>query len=112
MMLPFSFSEGVADWRYLTVAAIAGLVWCGILVYSWRSESILASGLSFVVVMGAFHGSEAFYSNDPPFEHFLQWLAVLLFVAAGPLVALRSGVLHFCHLQETDGQQGSTPSGG
>ena len=111
ILLPFSFADGVADWRYLTISAIAGLVWSGALVFSWRHESILASGLAFLVMMGAFHGSETFYTAEPPFGHFLQWLAVVLVVAAFPMVAFRSRLLRFCRLQQSETQQVSSSNG-
>lgn len=112
IVLPFSFTDGVADWRYLTISAIAGLVWCGALVYAWRYESMLASGFAFLTMIGAFHGSETFYAAEPPFWHSLQWLAVFLAVASFPKIVFRPRLLRICQLLEPDAQLAGTSNGG
>lgn len=109
--LPFSFSEGLADWRYLIVAPFAGAGWIMTLIYFWRTESILAAGLAFWVFIGLHHLSDNVYDRELPFAHFLQWLSAFLFVAVIPLVFRRQAILDYCGLDEREAEQ-PAPSGG
>ena len=110
LILPFSFSSGFADWTYLMVAPVAGLLWIVALTYSWRYESALAAGFAFFVVIGAHHLSDFAYTSEPPFGHFLQWLALLLGVAVIPVVFFRSRLLQYCGLQELAGHNKASHS--
>ena len=106
LFLPFSFSDGIADWRYLAVASVAGVLWIFALIYSWRHETPIAGGIAFLIAIGAYHLSDSFYASEPPFGIFLQWLAAFLAVAAIPVVVFRVRLLEYCGLNETKAQQG------
>ena len=99
LILPFSFFDGVADWRFLAVAPVAGVLWIAASIYSWRHESPLAGGIAFLVVLGGYHLSNSVYASGPPFGHFLQWITALLLVAGFPVVAFRTRVINYCGLQ-------------
>lgn len=99
-LLPFSFSVGVADWRYLLVALAAGAVWLVMLIGYWRTENLLLSGASFVAVIGVYHLSEIFYDQNPPLAHFIQWMNAFLLTSGVPLMCCRDRVLKFCGLVE------------
>ncbi|MFC7339694.1 hypothetical protein ACFQY0_21090 [Haloferula chungangensis] len=101
LLLPLSFPEGFADWRYLALATVAGLLWIAALVYHWKHESPLACGLGFLVCLGAYHLGNSVYPSEPPFGIFLQWLATFLAVAAVPVIVFRVRLLEYCGLNET-----------
>ena len=103
LILPFSLFDGVADWRYLTVAPVAGLLWISALIYYWRHESLLAGGIAFLVVIGAYHLSDSVYASEPPFGHFLQWITALIIVAGLPVIGFRSRLISYCDLQNDNG---------
>ncbi len=106
--VPFSFSDGTANWRYLIVAPLSGLVWIVAQVHFWRSESILAGAGAFLIAIVAHNLSDNTYNGEPPFGHFIQWIASFLFVAAIPLVAFRTFVLKFCGLQKQEAEQAAS----
>jgi heme O synthase-like polyprenyltransferase len=102
VFLPFSFSDGIADWRYLIVAPLTGIVWIVAQLHFWRSESILAGAGAFMIAIVAHNLSANAYIGEPPFGHSVQWIALFLAVAATPLVVFRASVLNFCGLQKTE----------
>lgn len=103
LILPFSFFDGVADWRYLTVAPVAGLLWIAALIYCWRQESLFAGVIAFWAVIGAYHLSDSLYASEPPFGHFLQWITALILFAGLPVIAFRSRLIRYCGLENENG---------
>lgn len=106
LLLPLSLSKGIADWRYLAVAPVAGVLWIAALIYHWRHESPLAGGLGFLICVGAHHLADSVHASEPPFVHFLQWLAAFLAAASIPVVIFRGRLLDYCGLNETKAQGG------
>jgi hypothetical protein len=96
LCLPFSFADGVADWRYVIVAPFAGLGWIVFQCMFWRSESMLAGGMGFLIVIAAHHLSDNVYGGLVPMGHFAQWAAWFLLVAAIPLMAFRGFIRNSC----------------
>ena len=103
LLVPFSFSDGIADWRYLAVAPVTGVLWIAASIYSWRHESPFAGGFAFLITIGAYHLSDSVYTSELPFGHFLQWVAAFLLVAGFPAIAFRARLLKYCGLQKDDG---------
>ena len=91
-------------------ALVAGAVWTVALISSWRHESGLVAGISFFAIIGAHHLSDFAYTGEPPFGHFLQWLALFLGVAAIPVVFFRSWLLQYCGFEEIPGQEQASHS--
>lgn len=102
LCLPFSFADGVVDWRYWIVAPFAGLGWIMVMCLFWRSESMLTEGLGFLIAIVAHHLSDNVYGGEVPMGHFAQWIATFLSVAAFPLVAFRGFVLKFCGFEKRE----------
>jgi hypothetical protein len=98
LCLPFSFVDGIADWRYLVVAPFAGFGWIMVQCLFWRSESMLTGGLGFLFVIVVHHLSDNVYAGQVPMGHFAQWMASFLVVVAIPVVLFRGFVLKFCGL--------------
>ena len=109
LLLPLSFQVGFADWRYLALAAVAGLLWIAALVYHWRHKSPLAGGIGFLIGLGTHHLGNSIYPSEQPFGVFLQWLATFLAVAAVPVIFFRERLLEYCDLNETNARRGFTP---
>lgn len=109
ILLPFSFSEGVANWKYLIVAPLVGVVWVVCTIYYWRTESGILSGVAFLIFIGAHPLSDNVYSEEPPFGHFMQWLSLFLVVAAIPIFRSQ-WLLRYCGLQELDAAEQSKAS--
>jgi hypothetical protein len=110
-LLPFSFSNGAADWRYLVVAPFAGGAWILTLAYYWRSESILSSAATFLILIVSHHLSDNVYDGDPPFGHFLQWMSAFLVVAAIPIFLFHQRLLKHCGLQNPSAEQAMASNG-
>lgn len=101
VILPFSLTEGIADWRYLIIAPLAGALWISTQVYFWRSGSIIVASLNFLILLGLHNMSQRVYDVGPPFTDFIQWLSLFLFVSAIPFSVCRQRLLRYCGLLKT-----------
>ena len=100
VILPFSFSDGLAPIWYLGTAIIMGGVGLFIFLMSWKTNNMWWSMLYFIFVVFISKTPTKLFSFDPEIGHSLQWLFVALMVVGGISYFKKQQLIEHCGLQE------------
>lgn len=97
LLLPFTFSEGIAAPLVIASTLPVSLGWLTSLMMGWRTRNQLWFVLSFLIVVVAprFIGL-----RDPelPKPHTFQWLCCVLILTGSPLLLFRARMLELARL--------------
>lgn len=100
VVLPFTFSDGLAPLWYLGSAFVAGGIWLYILLNSWKRIHIFWYVLPIILYVIIKIIFEKVFHFEVQMGHFFQWLFILMGVVSGAVYFNKQQIIEYCGLKE------------